>query len=151
MPVIDTCASVSCTPEQTDTSAPVSRTHQYMALNEEAEASPDGHVYDVMSFEPNREEADNVSNQNDSKAGIFQRCFKCLTSEKPVSVHDMSVTKLVALLNEHGLSQMASVCLRNGLDGAFVSDLTIEQLASEPFNLSDDQVETVMALITDTD
>lgn len=119
-----------------------------MALNPETEATS-VHIYDEMRFEETEEQAGNVPNQSISKPGVFQRCCGCVIQS--VSVNEMSVSKLVALLNEHGLSHMANICCRNKLDGAFVSDLTIEQLSNEPYNLTDEQVEILMNLIANTD
>ena len=60
----------------------------------------------------------------------------------------MSVRQIVTLFSKNGLSGMAEICNKEKLDGSFVSELTIDELMTEPFNQSEQQVDIFFKLLS---
>ena len=60
----------------------------------------------------------------------------------------MSVRQIVTLFSKNGLSGMAEICNKEKLDGSFVSELTIDELMTEPFNQNEQQVDIFFKLLS---
>ncbi|CAG2237286.1 unnamed protein product [Mytilus edulis] len=117
----------------------------YMELNKTDIATT--HIYDEMAFDDmeHTQCAENTTTST-TRNVFFMCCGK--SCEDSDDIHDMSVYRLVKFLNRNHLPSMAEVCNKHKLDGAFISELTIEDLMNEPFLQSEEQVEVFINLVS---
>ncbi|CAC5411377.1 unnamed protein product [Mytilus coruscus] len=117
----------------------------YMELNKTDRATT--HIYDEMAFDEmeNTQCAEKTSTSTIRNV-LFMCCGK--SCEDSDDIHDMAVHRLVKYLNRNQLPTMAEICNKNKLDGAFISELTIEDLMSEPFLQNEEQVDIFVNLVS---
>lgn len=122
----------------------------YMDLTRNVASS---HVYDEMNFcqEATNQQTTSPRISKNTVRSFQDVCCGCqnlLSRKNTKDMKSMSVRKIVALFSKNGLSGMAEICNKEKLDGSFVSELTIDELMTEPFKQNDKQVDIFFKLLS---
>jgi len=122
----------------------------YMDLTRNVASS---HFYDEMNFGQGATNQQTTSprTSNNTVRSFQEICCGCqtfLSWKNPKDMESMSVRQIVALFSKNGLSGMAEICSKEKLDGSFVSELTIDELMTEPYNQNEQQVDIFFKLLS---